>query len=581
MVPTAMPPALTTPNQQAASIGELAPRSSTRLPRHQAHVLDQHTCDAVGLRQQIGIAPAHAVAEHALARAPAALDSMVEQLDRAIQARCKLQLGQLEQELGPAARAVAGCRERRCRRGRCGSWREWLQVAATLPPARLVVLLHGPYHRAHEGARDRLFGRRRQCARRRSTKTARRCVLPGPPARPETSMAADPVLWDISPPVHERAPVFPATRRTASAGSARSAPDCPVNVSAIDAVAAHRRARRRAAALRRRRRRRSATLELAPYLGRCRVIHAIGCGPLIEWRTSRARAGRPAAARAGAHLRARAARPLGRRDLTAYARRRPSSAWPTLGVTLVGIDTASIDPADSKALPSHQVVRRRGLRVLENLVLDDVPEGDYELIALPLKLMQADAVPGARGAAWRRDERDALHARSADTRAVRRARRRRPAGAVARSCSSCPPGLIYLDGNSLGVLPKATADRVQQVVRDEWGRGLIRSWNTRRLDRPAAPRRRQDRAPGRRRRRANWWSPTRPRSTCSRCCSAALSHRTRRRTPQRRVIVSERSNFPTDLYIAEVAGARARLRAACWSTPTRSAARARRRAAPC
>ncbi len=64
-----------------------------------------------------------------------------------------------------------------------------------------------------------------------------------------------------------------------------------------------------------------------------------------------------------------------------------------LGVRLIGIDTASIDPADSKALPSHQVIRRRGLRVLENLVLDDVPEGDYELIALPLKLTSADASP--------------------------------------------------------------------------------------------------------------------------------------------------------------------------------------------
>jgi arylformamidase len=64
-----------------------------------------------------------------------------------------------------------------------------------------------------------------------------------------------------------------------------------------------------------------------------------------------------------------------------------------LGVLLIGIDTASIDPAESKALPSHQVIRRRGLRVLENLWLDEVPEGDYELIALPLKLMSADASP--------------------------------------------------------------------------------------------------------------------------------------------------------------------------------------------
>jgi arylformamidase len=44
-------------------------------------------------------------------------------------------------------------------------------------------------------------------------------------------------------------------------------------------------------------------------------------------------------------------------------------------------------------LPSHQVIRRRDLRVLENLVLDDVPEGDYELIALPLRLTTADASP--------------------------------------------------------------------------------------------------------------------------------------------------------------------------------------------
>jgi arylformamidase len=64
-----------------------------------------------------------------------------------------------------------------------------------------------------------------------------------------------------------------------------------------------------------------------------------------------------------------------------------------LGVRLIGIDTASIDPASSKTLDSHQVIRRRGLRVLENLVLDEVAEGDYELIALPLKWIGADASP--------------------------------------------------------------------------------------------------------------------------------------------------------------------------------------------
>jgi arylformamidase len=63
------------------------------------------------------------------------------------------------------------------------------------------------------------------------------------------------------------------------------------------------------------------------------------------------------------------------------------------GVRLVGIDTPSIDPADSKALESHQAIFRRSLAVLEGLVLEKVPAGLYSLIALPLRLNKADASP--------------------------------------------------------------------------------------------------------------------------------------------------------------------------------------------
>jgi arylformamidase len=69
-------------------------------------------------------------------------------------------------------------------------------------------------------------------------------------------------------------------------------------------------------------------------------------------------------------------------------------AWlASLDVRLVGIDTPSVDPADSKTLDSHQQLLAHDMRVLENLVLDEVEAGDYELIALPLKLAGADASP--------------------------------------------------------------------------------------------------------------------------------------------------------------------------------------------
>jgi len=118
-----------------------------------------------------------------------------------------------------------------------------------------------------------------------------------------------------------------------------------------------------------------------------------------------------------------------------------------------------------------------------------------------------------------------------------------------RAQFTLPPGQIYLDGNSLGVLPTATAARVQQVVTQEWGQGLIRSWND-----------------------AGWITlPQRVGDKIGRLVGAgpgelvvadstsvnlfkvltAAARIAQADAPQRRVILSERSNFPTDLYIAE------------------------------
>jgi arylformamidase len=62
-------------------------------------------------------------------------------------------------------------------------------------------------------------------------------------------------------------------------------------------------------------------------------------------------------------------------------------------VILTGIDTPSIDPADSKGLESHQAIFRANMAILEGVVLDHVPDGVYTLVALPLRIEAADASP--------------------------------------------------------------------------------------------------------------------------------------------------------------------------------------------
>jgi arylformamidase len=204
-------------------------------------------------------------------------------------------------------------------------------------------------------------------------------------------------IWDISPPVNEQSAVFPGDAAYSQTLHFALSPGCPVNVHTITLsphTGAHADAPLHYAAKENgKAARTSGALPLEPYLGPCRVIHARlpdGAGdkrvtlehiahqlhdlpPRVLLRTS------AAASQSWDDFWAIAG------DLIDFLA--------TKNVVIVGIDTPSVDPATSQTLDAHHALLRHDMRVLENLVLDDVPEGDYELIALPLKLMKSDASP--------------------------------------------------------------------------------------------------------------------------------------------------------------------------------------------
>jgi len=205
---------------------------------------------------------------------------------------------------------------------------------------------------------------------------------------PASTPSASRKLWDISPSVDENAAVFPGDTAYSQTLHFSLAPGCPVNVNSIT-LSPHTGAHADAPLHYANGESSAGELDLVPYLGPCRVIHCLDCGPLVL----------------PEHI-AHALDGLPPRVLLRTSRS-ASQAWDAFtaiapetlallaskNTCLIGIDTPSVDPATSQDLPSHHQLLAHGLRVLENLVLDEVAEGDYELIALPLKLTRADASP--------------------------------------------------------------------------------------------------------------------------------------------------------------------------------------------
>ncbi|PKP64136.1 MAG: arylformamidase [Alphaproteobacteria bacterium HGW-Alphaproteobacteria-7] len=195
-------------------------------------------------------------------------------------------------------------------------------------------------------------------------------------------------LWDISQPLRPGLPVWPGDTAFAQAGTWQMGQGSPVNVSAIT-MSTHSGAHADAPLHYAGNAPDIASVDLAPYLGACVLVDARGAGPLIL----------------PEHL----------PDLTGVERvlfrtfaTFPHDAWvdetaaiapqtvdvlAAAGVRLVGLDGPSIDPQTSKTMDAHLAVLRHDIRVLEGLVLDTVPPGRYELIALPLAIIGGDASP--------------------------------------------------------------------------------------------------------------------------------------------------------------------------------------------
>lgn len=112
-----------------------------------------------------------------------------------------------------------------------------------------------------------------------------------------------------------------------------------------------------------------------------------------------------------------------------------------------------------------------------------------------------------------------------------------------------PPGVLYMDGNSLGVMPRAAAARAAEVITQEWGTGLIRSWNT--AGWFELPSRLGDKLAGLLGAKAGELVITDTTSLNIFKALAASLRIQQKRQPKRRVILSERDNFPTDLYMIQ------------------------------
>lgn len=202
-------------------------------------------------------------------------------------------------------------------------------------------------------------------------------------------MSTSSSIRDISPRLSAATPVWPGDTPFSTETTWAIEPGCPVKVSKIS-MSTHTGAHCDAPSHYDAQGVPIDAVALDTYLGACRVIDCIGINVVQPQ-----------------HIR-HALQCLPPRVLLRTYRSAPQDRWDPAfntvaaatidllaqhGARLVGIDTPSLDPQDSKTLDAHHAIRRHGMAILEGIVLDEIDAGDYELIALPLKLQGMDASP--------------------------------------------------------------------------------------------------------------------------------------------------------------------------------------------
>jgi arylformamidase len=197
-------------------------------------------------------------------------------------------------------------------------------------------------------------------------------------------------LWDITQPLRPGLPVWPGDTAYEEERTWQIDGACPVNVSKVT-LSTHSGTHADAPLHYDPDGLPSGEVDLSFYLGPCRLLDVTEAGSMVmpsdieavlEYPTERLL------------LRTYRKTPLERWDenFTAIAAA-TIDALAAVGTRLIGTDTPSLDPQTSRTMDAHNAVCRAGMAILEGLVLDDVPPGDYELIALPIKFANLDAAP--------------------------------------------------------------------------------------------------------------------------------------------------------------------------------------------